>query len=99
LNKNTGGLVSKPRKLPKNRRTRRWPDTIKLLGVEMNIFSLKELAAGIFDRNPLLEAFNCFQPMPGTSFYQRFAGKCNQRRARNRARSSVFANRRIARGF
>jgi len=65
----------------------------------MGIFSLKELAAGFFDRNPLLEAFLHAQQMPGVSFYQRFAGKCNQRRARKQMRRSVFANRRIARGF
>lgn len=93
-------ICHRKRDLPKNRRTRRQPDSIKFLGVEMNIFSLKELAAGFFDRNPLLEAFLHAQQMPvGGGWYSCYARKCNQRRHRNQRRRSVFANRRIARGF
>jgi hypothetical protein len=91
-------ICHRKRELPKNRRTRR-QQIVLIKGAVMNIFSLKELAAGIFDRNPLVEAFLHAQNMPGESFYMRFANKCNQRRARNRMRRSVFANRRTARGF
>ena len=87
-----------PRKLPKNRRTRRWPDSIKLLGVEMNILE------NLFDWGEKVKASELFQMCCsprhlGSGWYACYSRKCNQRRHRNQMRRSVFANRRIARGF
>lgn len=63
----------------------------------MNILSLLGLRDGFFDRNPLVEAFNCGQQI--RSAYYLGYKKPNQRRHRNKMRRTVFANRRIARGF
>jgi hypothetical protein len=70
--------MRRPRDLPKNRRTRRWADSIKLfLGdMQMNIFSLLGLKDGVFDRNPLAAAFSMFDIRPPKDgFYRRFSGK------------------------
>lgn len=70
--------MRRPRDLPKNRRTRRWADSIKLfLGdIYMNIFSLRGLVEGIFDRNPLAAAFSLFDLRPPhDGYYRRYSGK------------------------
>lgn len=88
-------MTRRPRDLPKNRRTRR----NYIRRIVMNIFSLLGLKDGAFDRNPLAAAFAMAQQMPsGSGWYHRY-GKCNQRRARKVMRRTVFANRRIKRGF
>lgn len=71
-------MTRRPRDLPKNRRTRRWADSIKLfLGdIYMNIFSLLGLKDGFFDRNPLVAAFSMPNLRPvGNQYYRRFTGK------------------------
>lgn len=64
----------------------------------MNIFSLANLFDGIFDRDPLRMAFAMAQGMPHPGYYNYYKGP-NQRRQRQSARRSIFANRRIKRGF
>lgn len=73
--------MRRPRDLPKNRRTRRWADSIKLfLGdMNMNIFSLSQLKDGFWDRYALSAAFAAAFQGGGfyypKKFYERYTGK------------------------
>lgn len=62
-----------------------------------NLIGLAALI-GAFDKK-INRAFMLAQNMPHAGYYGCYAGRPNQRRKRKEMRRTVFANRRIARGF